>query len=181
MYVILGLFSSKRPLINFLSVVFNFVVVTSLRIWYYLPKRKRDGGVLIIYKREKKNMDKKQIVIKFWEDVAAQNAQKLESYFLSNAIINWHNTNECFSVEEYIRANCEYPGKWCGNVERVEMIDDLVISIARVWLEDNSCSFHAVSFFKFKDDKILHLDEYWGDDGIAPQWRLDKKIGKSLK
>jgi len=23
--------------------------------------------------------------------------------------------------------------------------------------------------------------EYWGDDGIAPQWRQDKKIGKPIK
>ena len=79
-------------------------------------------------------MDKKRFVIKFWGDVAAQNAQNLESYFLPNAIINWHNTNECFSVEEYIRANCEYPGEWCGNVERVEIIDDLGISITKVSL-----------------------------------------------
>lgn len=126
-------------------------------------------------------MDKKQFVIRFWEDVAVQNAKNLKSYFLSDAIINWHNTNERFSVEEYIIANCEYPGDWCGNVERVEIIDDLGISITRVWLAGNRDSFHAVSFFKFQDNKILCLDEYWGDDGVAPQWRLDKKIGKPIK
>ena len=126
-------------------------------------------------------MDKKQLVISFWADVVTQNANNLRTYFLPDAIINWHNTNESFSVEEYVRANCEYPGEWCGNVERVDIMDSLVISIARVWLADNSASFHAVSFFKFQDDKILYLDEYWGDDGIAPQWRLDKKIGKSIK
>ncbi|MGG7177372.1 hypothetical protein ACQPU1_07275 [Clostridium paraputrificum] len=42
-------------------------------------------------------------------------------------------------------------------------------------------SFHAVSFIKFKNDKIVTLDEYWGDDGIAPQWRLVKKIGKPIR
>ena len=31
-----------------------------------------------------------------------------------------------------------------------------------------------------RDDKILSRDEYWGDDGIAPHWRLDKKIGKPI-
>ena len=126
-------------------------------------------------------MDKKEFVIKFWEDVVAQNAKKLKSYFLYDAIINWHNTNERFSVEEYIIANCEYPGHWCGNVERVEIVGDLVISIARVWLVDNDDSFHAVSFFKFQGNKILCLDEYWGEDGVGPQWRLNKKIGKSIK
>jgi hypothetical protein len=126
-------------------------------------------------------MDKKQFVIGFWEDVVAQNAKRLKSYFLDDAIINWHNTNERFSVDEYIIANCEYPGDWCGNVERVEIIEDLVISITRVWIDGNSDSFHAVSFFKVLDDKILCLDEYWGDDGAVPQWRLDKKIGKPIK
>lgn len=126
-------------------------------------------------------MDKKQFVINFWADVVTQNANNLRTHFLPDAIINWHNTNESFSVEEYVRANCEYPGEWCGNVERVEIMNDLVISISRVWLVDNSASFHATSFFKFQDDKILHLDEYWGDDGTAPQWRLDKKIGKPIK
>lgn len=106
--------------------------------------------------------------------------RKIRNLFLPNATINWHNTNERFSVEEYIMANCEYPGDWFGNVERIEIIDDLAISVTRVWQIDNDMSFHAVSFFKFQVDKILCLDEYWGDDGIAPQWRLDKNIGKPI-
>jgi len=24
------------------------------------------------------------------------------------------------------------------------------------------------------------MDEYWADDGNAPQWRLDKNIGKTI-
>ena len=126
-------------------------------------------------------MDQKQFVIRFMTDVAAQNRTNLKSYFSADAVINWHNTNESFSVEEYIIANCEYPGEWCGNVERVETIDDLVISIARVWDRDNCNSFHVVSFFKIKGGKIISLDEYWGDDGTAPQWRSEKKIGKPIK
>jgi len=31
-----------------------------------------------------------------------------------------------------------------------------------------------------KGDRIKLLDEYWGDDGTAPQWRKDKHIGKSI-
>ena len=126
-------------------------------------------------------MDQKQFVIRFMADVAAQNRANLKPHFLADAVINWHNTNESFSVEEYIIANCEYPGEWYGNVERVETIDDLVISVARIWARDNSNSFHVVSFFKIKDGKISSLDEYWGDDGTAPQWRLGKKIGKPIK
>ena len=123
----------------------------------------------------------KQILLDFWKDVADQNSNNLQSYFLSNATINWNNTNEQFSVEEYIRANCEYPGEWRGDVKRIELVGNLGITASRVWLSDNSASFHVTSFFEFSDDKIISLDEYWGDDGVAPQWRLDKKIGKPIK
>jgi len=34
----------------------------------------------------------------------------------------------------------------------------------------------VVSFIKVKDDKIIAMDEYWGDDGSPPQWRLEKKL-----
>lgn len=126
-------------------------------------------------------MNIKQIILDFFKDVADQNANNLQRYFLSDAIINWHNTNEQFSTEEYIRANCEYPGDWCGEVERIELLGNLGITTTRIWLSDNSASFHVTSFFEFSDDKIISLDEYWGDDGVAPQWRLDKKIGKPIK
>ena len=126
-------------------------------------------------------MDKSQVVIRFWKDVAAQDAVKLTEYFSPDAIINWHNTNEQFSVEEYMIANCDYPGDWHGNLERIELVtENLVISVARVWLADRSFSCHAVSFFQFREDRIIRLDEYWGEDGEAPQWRLDKKIGNPV-
>ena len=47
-----------------------------------------------------------------------------------------------FTVEEYIRVNCEYTG-------------------------DRSSSFHVVLFMQVRDGKNLSLDEYWGDDGAA--------------
>lgn len=37
-----------------------------------------------------------------------------------------------------------------------------------------------VSFMQVRDDKICSLDEYWGDDGAVPQWRLDKQIGTKI-
>lgn len=35
--------------------------------------------------------------------------------------------------------------------------------------------------FVWKNNKIISVDEYWGDDGDAPQWRLDKHIGSPIK
>lgn len=126
-------------------------------------------------------MNKKEIITAFWADVAEQNEENLRKYFIPSALIYWHNTNECFTVSEYIKANCEYPGNWKGEVERIEILEGLAISVTKVWITDGSASFHATSFFEFINDKISVLNEYWGDDGIAPQWRLDKHIGKPIK
>ena len=68
-------------------------------------------------------MDRKEMVLNFWSSVREQNAEKLKLYFHEDALINWHNTNESFTLEEYIVANCQYPGQWCGQVERIEVID----------------------------------------------------------
>lgn len=53
----------------------------------------------------------------FWDAVLRQDAAAIRGFFHPTAFVNWHNTNEHFTVEEFIRANCEYPGEWDGTVE----------------------------------------------------------------
>ncbi|MBO5522269.1 MAG: nuclear transport factor 2 family protein [Roseburia sp.] len=118
---------------------------------------------------------------KFWKDVLAQNAEAMKMYFHENAYVNWHCTNEHFNVEEFIRANCEYPGEWDGEIERKHCMGDLLITVTHVYTKDKTLSFHVTSFFKIKEDKILSVDEYWGDDGKAPQWRQEKHIGTAIR
>lgn len=116
----------------------------------------------------------------FWADVLCQNADAIRGWFHPDAWVNWHNTNEHFTVEEFIRANCEYPGRWGGEVERMLCADEHMITATHVYTEDRSLSFHVVSFIRVRDGKIASIDEYWGDDGDAPQWRLDKRIGSPI-
>lgn len=75
-------------------------------------------------------------------------------YFHENAYVNWHCTNEHFNVEEFIRVNCEYPGKWDGEIERKHCMGDLLITVTHVYTKDKNLSFHVTSFFKIKEDKI---------------------------
>lgn len=119
-------------------------------------------------------------IYNFWKDVLAQNADAIRDYFDENAYINWHCTNEHFNVDEFIIANCEYPGNWGGEVERVEKIDDLFVTVTHVYSENRKYSCHVTSFIKTVNDKIAAVDEYWADDGIAPDWRLEKQIGKAI-
>lgn len=120
-------------------------------------------------------------IYQFWKDVLKQDANAIRRYFEKGAYINWHCTNEHFNVDEFIIANCEYPGNWNGEVERVEKIDDMFVTVTHVYTQNRELSFHVTSFIKVNDDKIASVDEYWADDGIAPKWRLDKHIGKPIK
>lgn len=118
---------------------------------------------------------------KYWEDCVDQNDTALREYFHNDAYINWHNTNESFTPEEFIVANCEYPGKWDGEVERIENIGDLIITVTRVYSRETEESHHVTSFIKVKEGKIRSIDEYWGEDGLSPEWRQLKNIGCPIK
>ncbi len=41
----------------------------------------------------------------FWKSVIEQKEQKIRAYFYEDAYVNWHCTNENFTVEEFIRVN----------------------------------------------------------------------------
>ncbi|MBX4260396.1 nuclear transport factor 2 family protein (plasmid) [Clostridium estertheticum] len=125
-------------------------------------------------------MNYKEQVIGLWSDMNKQSWNDIHRYFDNDAVINWNNTNERFNVEEFVRANSEYPGDWSIKVERLECIENLVISVVKVHLKNDDVSFHATSFFEFNNGKIKLLNEYWGDDGKSPQWRIDKQIGKPI-
>lgn len=120
-------------------------------------------------------------VYEFWNAVLTQNESEIRTYFHPDACVNWHCTNEHFAVDEFIVANCEYPGDWDGEVERIEELDGLLITVTRVWPKDKMASFHVTSFIKLVEGKIASMDEYWADDSDAPQWRQNKHIGKPIR
>ena len=71
------------------------------------------------------------------------------------ALVRWHNTKEQFTVEEFIHANCAYPGNWNGVVKRIENIGSLIITVTQVYMCDRSLSFHAVSLSSFLIDQTM--------------------------
>ena len=120
-------------------------------------------------------------VEQFWKAVLSQQRDAIRTYFSDDAYVNWHCTNEHFTVEEFIRVNCEYPGEWGGEIERVENTNDLTITVTHVYPKDKSMSFHVISFIRTQRDKIISVDEYWSNDGDAPQWRQEMHIGSNIK
>lgn len=117
---------------------------------------------------------------RFWKAVLDQDRAAIKRFFHDTAYVNWHCTNEHFTADEFIQANCEYPGDWDGTVERVEYVGHLIITATHVFPKDRSSSFHVVSFFRIEDEKILSVDEYWSDDSEAPLWRKKMHIGKPI-
>lgn len=116
----------------------------------------------------------------FWRDVLSKNREALSSHFCEDGIIRWHCSNERFNVAEYIKANCDYPGEWDGEIERIEECGETIVLAGHVFPKDKSASYHVVSFITLRNDRISELDEYWADDGDAPTWRRKMKIGKPI-
>ena len=117
----------------------------------------------------------------YWSAVLRQDAEELRGYFAPGAWVNWNNTNEHFTAGEFIRANCEYPGDWDGEIEQTVDTGGTVVTALRVWSKGGSLSFHVTSFIRLEGYKIASIDEYWGDDGEAPEWRREKHIGSPIK
>ena len=63
---------------------------------------------------------------------AALNLRVGAGFDVYDAYVNWHCTNEHFTVDEYIIANCEYPGEWDGIIERTEMVNELIITVTQI-------------------------------------------------
>lgn len=112
--------------------------------------------------------DRKAAIRALWRAAAAQDAAEMARYFAEDAVILWPNTGERFGLPGYLRANCEYPGQWEGEVERIA--PDGSFSVARVWSAEAG-TFRAVSFYRWEGARVSRLEEYWGDVGPAPAWR----------
>lgn len=119
-------------------------------------------------------------ISEYWNAVLNQNPDRIRTFFHEKAYINWHNTNEHFNVDEFIKGNCEYLGNWGGKVERLETIGELIITVTHVWEKDQKLTFHVTSFMQIENEKILSIDEYWSEDGEVPEWRKNLNIGTTI-
>jgi len=115
---------------------------------------------------------------RFIADVTAQNAEALFGYFTPDAVICWHDSNEQLTVAEFIRANCEYPGNWQGEVQRMELIDGGVVWVTRI--SSDKSAHLVVAFAKVAEGKITRLDEYYSSYEEVPAWRKAMNIGRPI-
>ena len=119
-------------------------------------------------------------VNKFFSAVIRQKKDELRPFFADDAVIRWHCTNEKFTPDEYVRSNCEYPGNWEGKIEKTLIADKTAVVVGVIY-GDNGASLHCISIIECNGEKIISLDEYFADDGQAPDWRLGMNIGEKIK
>lgn len=123
-------------------------------------------------------MTRSETIRALWQATAAQDAAEMERYFSEDAVILWPNSGERFTLVEYLRANCEYPGTWLGEVEQTTL--DGSMAVARVWSASGG-TFRAVSLYQWRGERISRLEEYWGEVAPAPVWRQSMGIGTAIQ
>ncbi len=96
-----------------------------------------------------------------WDQVAV--------LFEEDAKIFWPNTEEEFDVPTYIRINKHYPGTWILMVMDIQKYNRDVVSVVKI--EGKNAVLYAISFFAFKDGKIIMIREYFAENGPIPDWR----------
>ncbi len=108
----------------------------------------------------------------YWNAVIEQKAEKMRSFIADDAVIKWVCSDEVFTKDEFIKANCFYPGIWKAERIFFNKIDNLFISVHRVWNEAGE-SHHVTSYMEVLGDKLTNLTEFWAEDGTAPAWRKE--------
>ncbi|MDR3254869.1 MAG: nuclear transport factor 2 family protein [Synergistaceae bacterium] len=121
----------------------------------------------------KKPKKLEKIVVKFWRDMDAGKLDDLMGYFSKNAAVTWPNTGESFDAEGFLRANSERRSGRRIEVEKMIMTGNMVVSVVKV--ANETISFYAASFFRFKSKKIVSLDEYWVESAKNPARKIEDK------
>lgn len=116
------------------------------------------------------------IVHAYWKAIHELRFEALRELFNATAVITWPNTEEVFTLDEFIYVNRAYPGEWDEEVLQVYETGTTLISEAMVTGKERS--FLAISIFTIQDGKITSLREYWTVVEEAPKWR--KQLLKKL-
>ena len=118
----------------------------------------------------------------FLQDVVSKKAEAIRGYFAKDAVICWHDSNEQFTLDEFIKANCEYPSTWTCEIERIEKYEKGFVIAAQLDHPKDGFYVKYVSFVELDaEEKVKRLDEYFVTIEEIPQWRKDMKVGRPIK
>ncbi len=122
-------------------------------------------------------MDMERFAKRYWKCVADQD-KMMEKCFCEEAVIRFQTTDEEFTVADFVRVHCERPGRRKVVIERMHRVGESLVTVVHLWMEGTS--YYVTSFFQMSRGRILQLDEYWGENVEAPQWRTEAQIGTRI-
>ena len=95
------------------------------------------------------------IVHAYWNAIHDLRFQDVRELFCDTAEITWPNTEEVFTLDEFIAVNEAYPGEWEEEVLKCYETGDMIISETMV--KGQEVSFLAIGFFTIQGGKITAL------------------------
>jgi len=122
-------------------------------------------------------MDMERFAKRYWKCVADQD-RTMEKCFSEDAVIRWQTTDEEFTVADLVEAHCQRPGRRKVVIERMNRVGETLVTVVHLWMEGTS--YYVTSFFQMSRGRIVQLDEYWGENIEAPQWRTEAQIGTRI-
>ncbi len=115
----------------------------------------------------------------FWARYQARDWAGAEALLHPQASCRWRATRERFDgPAAIVHVNAVYPEGWGIHLlELHRLAPQLVLSLVRV--DQEGRSYWAHSYFRFEQEWIAQIDEYWSDATEAPAWR-EGLPGRSL-
>lgn len=149
--------------------------------WFRKKDWKMAGKYVMIRERVHRKggntMDMERFAKRYWKCVADQD-RTMEKCFSEDAVIRWQTTDEEFTVADLVEAHCQRPGRRKVVIERMNRVGETLVTVVHLWMEGTS--YYVTSFFQMHRGRIVQLDEYWGENIEAPQWRTEAQIGTRI-
>ncbi|WP_238883748.1 nuclear transport factor 2 family protein [Clostridium sp. YIM B02551] len=120
-----------------------------------------------------------RVIRSFWECINNADFDGLSKLMNGNAYIWLPNTKEVFKGKnKYIEFNKRYPGRWYVDLEKIYECGETIITVARIFTDENTLGLYVTSFFKLKDNLIEEITEYYSENEEPPKWRVEKGLAE---
>jgi ketosteroid isomerase-like protein len=114
--------------------------------------------------------ENQRLVEKLWGYFDAFDFAAVAPLLHDDFVCEWPQSRERMrGRDNYIAVNEHYPGRWRIAIERIVAAGDGVATQVR--LEWDGRVEYAVSFFEFRDGRIVKQVDWWPEPYPAPEWR----------
>jgi ketosteroid isomerase-like protein len=112
----------------------------------------------------------RRIVTQLWEAMEARDWETVGALLADDFVCEWPVSRERFrGRDNFVAVNRAYPGDWHVAVRQVIAEGDRAAS--EVIAEVEGKRDVAISFYEFRDGRIVRETDYWPEPYPAPAWR----------